>query len=42
MTDEVGWFDDDGTDIEVRVELYEVSEFRFGAEPDELRLILIH
>ena len=34
-------FDNDGTDIEVRVALFEVGQLRFGAESDKLRLILI-
>ena len=41
ITDGVGRFDDDGTDIEVCVELFEIGELRFGAEPDKLRLMLI-
>ena len=39
--DGVDRFDDDETDIEVCVELFEVGELRFGAEPDKLHLILI-
>ena len=41
ITDGVGRFDDDGTDIEICVKLLDVGELRFGAEPDKLRLILI-
>ena len=41
ITDRVSRFDDDRTIIEVCVELFEVDELRFGAEPDKLHLVLI-
>ena len=41
ITDGFGRFDDDGTDIEVCVKLFEIGERRFGAEPDKLRLMSI-
>ena len=40
-TDEVDSIDDDRTDTEVRVELFDVCELRFGAEPDKLHVLLI-
>ena len=39
--DGVGRFEHERTDIEVRVELFEVGELRFGAETDKLCLVLI-
>ena len=41
MTYGVSRFDDDGTYIEICVELFAIGELRFGAEPDKLCLILI-
>ena len=38
VTGGVGRLDDDRTDVEVRVELFEVGELRFDGEPDEPRL----
>ena len=37
----VGRIDDDRTDVEVDVESFEVDQFQFEAEPDELHLILV-
>ena len=41
ITDGVSRFDDEGTDIEVCVKLFEIGDLRFGAEPDKLCLIFI-
>ena len=39
--DGVGQLDDNRTDVEAHVELFEVNEFRFGAKPDKFHLVLV-
>ena len=38
-TDGIDSIDGDRTDTEVRVQLFDVCELRFGAEPDKLHLL---